>query len=161
MNQHQHPYDRLGGRRLCARRSPNDPYIMWRGADASFAAFSLSDPFAAANSLADCLAECVDLVNLNGNPVWVNQGRLVPVTMNTLHEIVPQYIATKELVNRGTESAPNWALVYIPFVPDSRLVRDLFSSERREGALLPRLTKVTSSQVNEPRRQKVFVPPAG
>jgi len=170
MNQHPHPQrmgqqhamnDRLGGRRLCARRSLDGPYVMWRGADASFVAFSLGDPFAAANSLADCLAECVDLVNLNGSPVWVKEGQLVPVTASILHELVPQYVATRELVNLGTEQNPNWVLEYLPFRPDPRLARDLFANERREGGLLPRLTRVTGPQTNEPRRQqKVFIPPA-
>jgi len=170
MKQHPHPQrlgqqhamnDRLGGRRLCARRSPNDPYVMCRAPDGSFAAMSLTDVFANANSLADALAENVDLFNQNGNPVWLKPGQIVPVTINTLHEIIPQHIALKELTNRGTKTNPNWVVEYVPYVPDPRTVRDLFSNERREGALLPRLTKVTSLQVNEPRRQKVFVPPAG
>jgi len=157
MNQRpgQLTYDRLGGRRLCARHSPDAPYVMTRSPDASFAAMSLTDIYATTNSLADALAENVDLFNLDGSPVWLNKGQLVPMTMNVLHEIIPQHIATKELVNRGTE----WVVEYVPYVPDPRTVRDLFSNERREGGLLPRLTKITSSQVSEPRRQKVFVPP--
>jgi len=155
MHQHQHTYDRLGGRRLCARHSPDAPYVMTRSPDASFAAMSLTDIYSNTNSLADALAEHVDLFNLNGSPVLVRGGQIIPLTLNLLHEIIPQHIATKELVNRGTE----WVAEYVPYVPDPRTVRDLFSNERREGGLLPRLTKVTSSPVSEPRRQKVFVPP--
>jgi len=33
---------------------------MWRAADASFTAFSLSDPYANSNALADALAENVE-----------------------------------------------------------------------------------------------------
>src|SRR5262249_39004044 len=155
-----HPSDRPGGPRLFARRSPEGPYIMCRSPDASFAAMSLTDVYANANELADAVAEFADIFNQGGNPVWLRQGQLIPVTMNTLHEIIPQHIATKELVNRGTEANPNWVAEYVPFVPDARLVRDLFANERREGGLLPRLTKVTTPRASEPRRQKVFVPPA-
>jgi hypothetical protein len=163
MNQRpgQFTYDKLGGRRLCARRSPDAPYVMARSPDASFAAMSLTDIYATTNSLADALAENVDLFNLDGSPILVRGGQIIPVTLNTLHEIIPQFIATKELVNRGTETNPNWIVDYVPYAPDPRTLRDLFANERREGGLLPRLTKVTSSQVSEPRRQKVFVPPAG
>src|SRR5262249_23417564 len=130
---HQHSYDRLGGRRLCARRSSSDPYVMTRSPDASFAAMSFRDIYSTANSPADPLAENVDLFNQDGNPLWLKQGQLVPVTMNVLHEIIPQHIALKELTNRGTATNPNWVVEYVPLVPDSRLVRDLFANERREG----------------------------
>jgi len=164
MNQHQHPYDRLGGRRLCARRSPNDPYIMCRAPDASFAAMSLTDVFASVNALSDALAENADLFNLNGELVWLNQGKLTPVNMNTIHHIVPQHIATKELVNKGTRENPAWTVEYVPFIPDQRLVRDLFGTERREGSLLARVTKAwpdPTTPAAEPRRQqKIFTPPA-
>src|SRR5262249_44455724 len=139
----------------------SDPYIMARSPDASFAAMSLTDIYATANTLSAALAENCDLINLNGNPVWVNQGRLVPLTLNLVHELVPRFVATRELVNRGTEQNPNWVLEYIPFQPDPRTIRDLFSNERREGSLLARLTRVTTPQANEPRRQqKIFVAPA-
>ena len=140
--------------------SPNEPYVMCRAPDASFAAMSLTDIYATTNSLADALAENVDLFNQNGNPILLTQGQLVPVTINVLHEIIPRHIATKELINRGTQNEPTWVVEYIPYVPDPRTVRDLFSNERREGGLLPRLTNVTAPQTNEPRRQKVFIPPA-
>jgi hypothetical protein len=133
---------------------------MCRAPDASFAAMSLTDIYATTNSLADALAENVDLFNQNGNPILVRDGQIILVTINILHEIIPQHIAFKELINHSTETNPNWVVEYIPYVPDPRTVRDLFSNERREGGLLPRLTKITSSQVSEPRRQKVFVPPA-
>ena len=127
------PTDRLAGRRLCARRSPNDPYQMVRAPDASFATLSLTDVFAAANSLADAPAEYVDLFNQNGNPVWLKQGQVIPITMNTLHEIIPQHIALKELTNRGTETNPNWVVEYVPFVPEPLLQR----APRRRPAATP------------------------
>jgi len=153
-------FNTLNGRRLCARRSPSDPYVMCRAPDASFAAMSLTDVYATSNCLADAVAEYTDIFNQNGNPVWLRQGQLVPVTINILHEIIPQHIALKELVNRGTETNPSWVVEYVPYVPDPRTVRDLFSNERREGGLLPRLTNVTTFQTNQPRQQKVFTPPA-
>src|SRR5262245_24481935 len=88
----------------------------------------------------------VDLFNQNGIAVWFNEGKIVQVTMNLLHEIITRHIAFKELVNRGTETNPDWVVECVPYVPDSRTVRDLFSNERREGGLLPRLTKVTAPQ---------------
>ena len=52
--------DGLAARRFFVRRTPNEPYQMWRAADASFTAFSLSDPYANSNALADALAENVE-----------------------------------------------------------------------------------------------------
>src|SRR5262249_27399468 len=66
----------------------------------------------------------------------------------------------KNSLTGGTQNEPSWGVEFVPYVPDPRTVRDLFSNERREGGLLPRLTNVTTPQVNEPRRQKVFTPPA-
>ena len=63
--------------------------------------------------------------------------------MNTLHEIIPQHVALKQLVNRGTETEPSWAVQFVPYTPDPRIVRDLFGGERREGGLLPRVTKIS------------------
>jgi len=103
--------------------------------------------------------------NLNGELVWLDQGKLVPVTMNAIHQIISQHIATKELVNKGSRENPAWTTEYLPYTPDPRTVRDLFGTERREGSLLARATKVwpdqTTPAANEPRRQqKVFIPPA-
>jgi len=161
----QHPYDRLGGRRLCARRSPNDPYQMCRAPDASFAAMSLTDIYATTNALADALAEYADLFNLNGELVWLDQERLAPVTLNAIYPIIARHIATKELVNKGTKENPAWATEYLPYTPDPRTARDLFSTERREGSLLARVTKARPDPItpaaNEPRRQKVYIAPTG
>jgi len=133
----------LADRRFYVRRNKDEPFTMWRAADASFAAFSLSDPYANSNALADALAETVELFNLNNQLMWLSQeGQLIPATMNILHELIPQHVALKQLVNRGTESEPNWQVVYTPYIPDPRIVRDLFGGERREGGLLPRVTKI-------------------
>jgi hypothetical protein len=83
-----------------------------------------------------------ELFNLNGNLMRLNQGQIVPVTINDLLEIIHQHIAIKELVNRGTESKPNFVVEYIPYMPDPKTARALFASERREGGLLPRVTKI-------------------
>ena len=160
---HQHPYDRLGGRRLCARRNPGGPYIMCRAPDASFAAMSLTDIYATTNSLADALAENCDLFNLNNELVHITEGKITPVRMNTLPEIIHKHIATRELVNKGSKENPNWTVEYIPLVTDGRTIRDLFSTERREGSLLARVTKVYTPETpatSEPRRQqKVYQAP--
>ena len=132
----------LASRRFFVRRSPNEPYFMWRAADSSFTAFSLSDPYANSNALADALAETTELFNINGQLMWLDQKRLVPATMNTLHELIPQHIAIKQLRNTGTHAEPSWISEFVPYIPDPRIVRDLFGGERREGGLLPRVTKI-------------------
>jgi hypothetical protein len=159
----QHTSDRLGGRRLCARRNPGKPYVMCRAPDASFAAMSLTDVYATTNSLADALAEFADLFNLNGELVQIIEGKITPVRMNILPEIIYKHIATRELVNKGSKENPAWTVEYIPFVADGRTVRDLFSTERREGSLLARATRIylpETPATTEPRRQqKVYQAP--
>jgi hypothetical protein len=156
--------DTLHGRRLCARRSPTDPYVMTRSPDASFAAMSFSDAYATTNSLADALAENCDLFNLGGELVHIVEGKITPVRMNTLPELIHKHIATRELINKGSKENPNWSVEYVSYTPDPRTVRDLFSTERREGSLLARVTKVYTPETpaaTEPRRQqKVYQNPA-
>src|SRR5215831_3212692 len=133
----------IADRRFFVRRSPNEPYQMWRASDSSFAAFSLSDPYANANLLSDALAETAELFNVNGQLMWLdNRGQLVLATMNVLHDLIPQHVALKQLRNTGTDAEPRWVAEYVPYIPDPRIVRDLFSGERREGGLLPRVTKI-------------------
>jgi hypothetical protein len=156
-------FDTLRGRRLCARRTPDDPYTMCRAPDASFAAMSLTDVYATTNSLADALAEFADLFNLNGELVHIAEGKITPVRMGDIAKITSEHIATRELINKGSKENPNWSVEYIPYTPDSRTVRDLFSTERREGSLLARVTKVYTPETpatTEPRRQqKVYQAP--
>jgi hypothetical protein len=127
----------LDGRRLCVRRNEQSPYEMFRATDSSLSAIALDpycNPFT--NTVADALAEFVNLFNQAGALVWVKEGKPVRVTPPVLAEIIPKHLATKQLVTHGDE-------VVIEFVPlVLQDLRPFFTAEKRQGSLLARVTKV-------------------
>lgn len=135
--------DPLNGRRLCVRRTENADYEMWRTTDSTLAPIAL-DPYvdAFANTLSDALAEVAELYNVNGALCWLTNGKLARVNLQILPQIISQHIATKELENTGTETTPNWAVRYTPFVADQKTLRLLFTADKRTGSLIARVTKV-------------------
>jgi hypothetical protein len=136
--------DELNGRRLFARRDPNGPYQMWRAPDSTLAAFGggIRDPFAHFNTVSDAIAETAEIVNVNDQLLWLVDGRPHVVTGAVLTEISTRHLATKRLTNRGTENEPNLVAEFVPYTPNHYTIRALLSGERREGDLLPRVTKV-------------------
>jgi hypothetical protein len=127
------------GRRLCVRRNDQSPYEMFRATDSNLAAIAL-DPYADrfTNTVADALAEYVDLFDQDGALLWATNGKTTRVTPNVLAEIIPKHLATKHLVTRGDKIA----VEYIPLVLDPQNLRPFFSAEKRTGSLLARATKV-------------------
>jgi hypothetical protein len=101
--------DELNGRRLFVRRDPNEPYAMWRAPDSSLAAIGsgIRDPFAHFNTVSDALAETAEIVNVNDQMLWLVDGKAVAVTGKVVLDISARHLATKRLVNRGTENEPN------------------------------------------------------
>jgi uncharacterized protein (DUF2461 family) len=136
--------DELNGRRLFARRNPNEPYAMWRAPDSTLAAFGggIRDPFAHFNTVSDAIAETAEIVNVNDQLLWLVDGRPHVVTGAVLTEISTRHLALKRLINRGTENEPNLVAEFVPYTPNHYTIRALLSGERREGGLLPRVTKV-------------------
>lgn len=132
----------LNGRRLYVRRDPNGPYEMWRAPDSSLAAFA-RDPFAHANTVSDAIAETAEIYeDQNDKMLWLVDGKPISVTGNVLLDISARHLATKRLVNRGTESEPNLVSEYVPYTPDQKTVRALMTADRREGGLRGRITKI-------------------
>jgi hypothetical protein len=130
--------DKLNGRRLCVRRT-DGPYEMFRATDSTLAAIALDpyiDPFT--NTVADALAEYVDLFDRDGVLIWIKEGKPVRVTPPVLAEIIPKHLATKRLVNREDKIA----VEYIPLVLDPQNLRPFFTAEKRTGSLIARVTKV-------------------
>jgi len=124
--------------RLAARHSPADPYVILRSPASPF---GLSDPYASINLLADAIAEYTDLFSFNGILVQLSKGKLIPVTTEVLHEIIPQHIAVKQLRNSGTNIEPHWVVEFVPYTPDATTTRNLLGRDHREGSLLARATK--------------------
>jgi len=136
--------DELNGRRLFVRRDPNGPYQMWRAPDSTLAAFGggIRDPFAHFNTVSDAIAETAEIVNVNEQLLWLADGKPIPVTGKVLLDLSAHHLATKRLVNRGTENEPNLVAEFVPYTPNHHTIRALLSGERREGGLLPRVTRV-------------------
>jgi len=128
------------GRRLCIRRSENEPYQRWRGSDSNLAQIA-HDPYANAeiNALSDALAEVAGLHIRDGDGalVWLDAGELIPVNLNTLPKIVSRYAATERLVNNGK----GWTVEHTPLVVDEKTLRYLLMPDRRGGGLRERVLK--------------------
>jgi hypothetical protein len=136
--------DELNGRRLFVRRDPNGPYQMWRAPDSTLAAFGggIRDPFAHFNTVSDAIAEMAEIVNVNDQLLWLVDGKPLPVTGKVVLDISARHLALKTLKNHGTTDKPNLVTEFVPYLPDHRTIRALLSGERREGGLLPRVTRV-------------------
>jgi hypothetical protein len=109
---------------------------MFRATDSSLSAIAL-DPYCDrfTNTVADALAEYVDLFDQAGALIWIKEGKPVRVTPPVLAEIIPKHLATKQLENHGDEAV----IKYAPLVLQD--LRPFFSAERRTGSLLARVTK--------------------
>jgi hypothetical protein len=115
---------------------------MFRATDTTLAAVA-HDPYVdvTTNVIADALAEYADLFDQGGSLVWLANGKLVRVTPPVLAEIIPKHLATKKLVNRGTDDDPNWEVEHIPLVLDQRNLRAFFTSDKRQGSLIARVSR--------------------
>jgi hypothetical protein len=109
---------------------------MFRATDSSLSVVAI-DPYADRfiNTVADALAEYVDLFDQAGALIWIKEGKSVRVTPPVLAEIVPRHIATKTLVTRGDKMV----IEFVPLVLQD--LRPFFSAEKRTGSLLARVTK--------------------
>jgi hypothetical protein len=87
------------------------------------------------NGLADAIAATAPIFNHNGGLVWLKDGKLIPVALVMLNEIIREHIVTPRLVNRdGT-----WTCEYLPFIAPDAAVRTMLTAEaRKDGSLLAR-----------------------
>jgi hypothetical protein len=94
------------------------------------------------NALADAVAESAEIFNQDGRLVWLNAGKLIPVSRIILREIITTHVVTKNLINHGTADEPNWTREYVPFVPHEQALRALLTAEaRKDCSLIARAPK--------------------
>jgi hypothetical protein len=95
-------------------------------------------------AVADALANTNEILDHNGRLIQLQNGKLVPITMDVLREIISTHIVSMQLVNRGTAHEPNWTLEYPPFKPPTeRALQTLLRAEKKEeGSLTARVPKV-------------------
>jgi hypothetical protein len=75
------------------------------------------DPKEDLNALADAIAQSPNIFILNDRLVWLHNGKLVPLSGNTLPEFIAANVVTLHLTNRATADNPNWQKIYTPFRP--------------------------------------------
>jgi hypothetical protein len=98
-----------------------------------------------------------ELFNEDGQLVRLHAGRLVPVNKQAMHEIVTKHVRSMRLVNRGTDSEPQWeADFYTLEFPPTGTKYDLKGPNERVlinliDALVPHVAKT-------PRRPVKFKP---
>jgi hypothetical protein len=123
-----------------------------------------------ANRLADAIAEAAaeELFELNGQLVWLNNGRPVPVRMDALREIIARHIASVRLVRHVDGS---WGCEHFSF--DFPLGRNTNEEPTQQtlidliGKLIPRVARgpqvqhaLTEQQQHEVRaRSRTGEPP--
>jgi hypothetical protein len=102
------------------------------------------DPRADLNAVADAIVASAKLRNCNGSLIWLNGGKLIPVSAAVLSEIIPQHVVTERLINRGSTSEPNWVVEYRPLAPptEKALATLLRAEKLEEGSLRARAPSV-------------------
>jgi hypothetical protein len=73
------------------------------------------NPVAATNALADAIAECVPLFNVNDRLVLVDEGALTLMNLIALREAIGRYIVTRKIVNQVSADTPKFEVVHVPF----------------------------------------------
>jgi len=91
------------------------------------------------------------LLNVDGQLEHIDAGKRIRVNKDYYFQLVPKYVVTKRLVNRGTAENEHWECELCPYMPDERVVLALHtgrSSERSYpaqslagGALVDRVPK--------------------
>jgi hypothetical protein len=98
------------------------------------------DPYAEENALADMLADVAPLYVKDETLVLLENGKLRPVDIGVLRELVARHIKIPRLVNHGTEDAPDWACEYAPFEASESTLEALLTAENWfEGSLVARV----------------------
>ena len=89
--------------------------------------------------MADAVAATREIFDHNGQLVWLDAGKLIPVSGAVLRGIIGRRVVTQRLVNHGTPAEPNWTCEYSPFVPTDAALRCLLGENPKEGSLLARV----------------------
>jgi hypothetical protein len=100
------------------------------------------DPYAHLIAVADAIAALPDVFDHEGSLVQLlSDGALGVLNRERLVEIGQNRLATRRLVNRGSEAAPKWTVNYEPVHIDEITVRGLLLKPGHEGGLKGRIAK--------------------
>jgi hypothetical protein len=93
----------------------------------------------AEDDLAACILQAAPIFQMDGQVVWIIDGKRAPVFRDVVYELCRRFIVTARPVNHGTEAEPDWVVEYRPFVPDELMVRNLVreSLPRRAPVVWP------------------------
>ena len=102
------------------------------------------DPYAEENALADMLADVAPLYVKDEILVYLDEGKLRPVSADVLREIVGKFIKLPKLTNHGSESEPDWICELVAYEASPEMLEALLDTERawHEGALSSRVPQV-------------------
>jgi hypothetical protein len=93
----------------------------------------------AEDDLADCILRAAKIFWMDGQLVWITDGRRVPVVRDVVVELCRRFVVTEHPVNHGTEAEPNWVVERRPVVPNELTIRNLIreSLPRRAPVVQP------------------------
>jgi hypothetical protein len=96
----------------------------------------------AEDDLAACILAAAKIFQMDGQLVWITDGKRVPVFRGTVVELCRRFIVTAHPVNRGTEAEPNWVVEYRAFEPTELTIRNLIreSLPKRAPVVQPEAT---------------------
>ena len=100
------------------------------------------DPYARLAAIADAIAGLPDIYDHDGGLVQLlDDGTLGILNRERLIEIGQNRLATRRLVNRGSEALPKWTVSYEPVHIDEMTVRGLLLKPGHEGGLRGRIAR--------------------
>jgi hypothetical protein len=87
------------------------------------------------DDLADCILRAAPVFFMDGQTVWITDGKRVPIFRDVVYELCRRFVVTARPVERGGK----WAVEYRPFVPDQLMVQNLIreSLPKRAPVVLP------------------------
>jgi hypothetical protein len=97
----------------------------------------------AEDHLADCILRAARIFMMDGQLVWITDGKRVPVVRTAVIELCRRFVVTEHPVNR----AGKWIVERQPVVPDELMVRNLI----RES--LPKRAPVVQPVVERPQEE--------
>jgi hypothetical protein len=100
------------------------------------------DPYARLIAVADAIASLPDVFDHNGGLMQLlENGTLRVLNRDVLIEIGQTRLATRRLVNRGSETEPNWTVLLEPIHVDEMMIRGLLTKPQNEGGLRGRIAR--------------------
>jgi hypothetical protein len=99
------------------------------------------DPYQDLSNLADAITQSTQIFNHNGALVWLKEdGKLVPIARDALHQIAAKHVVTQHLVNTNE----NWSCIYSPVQLTETIIRALLTPPQTDRAIIPTVPKGSS-----------------